>query len=681
MSNRLADETSPYLLQHADNPVDWYPWSEEALEKAKAEDKPIFLSIGYSACHWCHVMAHESFEDVDTAAMMNAHFVNVKVDREERPDLDRIYMSAVQALTGRGGWPMSVFLTPKGQPFYGGTYFPPTPRYGSPAFIDVLKAVNDAWQNRREELLEGGKQLVTAIERQMTVAESSERTDLDPETLEVAFQNIARGFDRTHGGWSDAPKFPQPMMLEFLLRTHHTVGDPQALHMVTHTLDAMARGGMYDQLGGGFHRYSVDNHWTVPHFEKMLYDNAQLARVYLHAWQVTGEPFYRTIAEETLDYVVREMLSPAGGFYATQDADSEGEEGKFFLWTPDDIRTVLGKEADQFIQVYGMTENGNASAGSAHGFEGENILELKGSLAEREALAEARRTLFDTREQRVHPGRDDKVLTSWNGLMLAAFAEAARVLERDDYRQIAENNARFLLTELKTTKGRLYHTWKAGVAKVNGYLEDYAHLAEGLIELYQTTFDPRWYLAAKELADVMIDHFSAPEAGFYDTSDDHETLITRPRELQDNATPSGNGMAALMLQRLAGLAMEPRYAEVAQRSLGAMQPLLGQYPLGFAQWLQALHYALARPREIAIVGGVTSPETRALLAAGDGYRPHQVVAVGTGDDVPLLQDRERIEGRATAYVCDAPSARRALACRPPVTEPEALKALLEDKSS
>jgi len=687
MANRLANETSPYLLQHADNPVDWYPWSEKALEKAKAEDKPIFLSIGYSACHWCHVMAHESFEDADTAAVMNAHFVNVKVDREERPDLDRIYMSAVQALTGHGGWPMSVFLTPEGQPFYGGTYFPPTPRYGNPAFIDVLKAVNDAWQNRRQELLEGGKQLVAAVERQMMVAENAKRTDLDQETLEVAFQNIARGFDRTHGGWGDAPKFPQPMTLELLLRTHHTTGDPQARQMVTHTLDAMARGGMYDQLGGGFHRYSVDNRWLVPHFEKMLYDNAQLARVYLHAWQVTGEPFYRAIAEETLDYVAREMLSPEGGFYSTQDADSEGEEGKFFLWTLDEIQALLGNEADRFMEVHGVTEREN--------FEGKTILELKGTLEERRALTEARRKLFEAREQRIHSGRDEKVLTSWNGLMLAAFAEAARVLGRDDYRQIAENNARFLLTELKTTKGRLYHTWKAcperrpepvegrepkarsrrnGVAKVNGYLEDYTHLTEGLIELYQTTFDPRWYLAAKDLVDAMINHFSAPDGGFYDTSDDHETLITRPRELQDNATPSGNGMAALVLQRLAGLAVEPRYAELAQRSLSAMQPLLGQYPLGFAQWLQALHYTLARPREIAIVGDATSPEVHALLNACAGYHPHQITAVGAVADVPLLQDREQIEGQATAYVCID------LACRPPVTEPEALRALLEDKS-
>jgi hypothetical protein len=665
VSNRLANETSPYLLQHADNPVEWYPWSETALKKAKAEDKPIFLSIGYSACHWCHVMAHESFEDEGTAAMMNAHFVNVKVDREERPDLDRIYMSAVQALTGRGGWPMSVFITPDGEPFYGGTYFPPTPRYGSPAFVDVLKAVNDAWQNRRQELLDNSQQLVSAIEQQMAIAANAQPEPLKSETLDEAYGHIQRGFDRVHGGWGDAPKFPQPMLLEFLLRHYHITGDAQALQMVTQTLDAMARGGMYDQVGGGFHRYSVDNHWTTPHFEKMLYDSAQLARVYLHAWQVTGEPFYRAIAEETLDYVAREMLSPEGGFYATQDADSEGEEGKFFLWTQDEIRAVLGDEADRFLDAYGATEGGN--------FENKNILELKCSVEERGELADARHKLFEAREQRVHPGRDDKVLASWNGLMLAAFAEAARALERDDYLKVAERNAQFLLSEMRSPEGRLYHTWRAGAAKVNGYLEDYTHLIEGLIELYQTTFDSHWYQAARELADTMIEHFSAPN-GFYDTSDDHETLITRPRELQDNATPSGNGMAALVLQRLAGLAVEPRYAEIAQRSLRGMQHLLARYPLGFAQWLVGLRYALAHPREIAVVGDTASTETQALLKVRDGFRPHQIVAAGTEADVPLLQDREQVKGQATAYVCIDHT------CKPPVTEREALKALLENKS-
>ncbi len=668
MPNHLANETSPYLLQHADNPVDWYPWGEEALRKAKAEDKPIFLSIGYSACHWCHVMAHESFEDPDIAAVMNEHFVNIKVDREQRPDLDRIYMSAVQALTGRGGWPMSVFLTPEGQPFYGGTYFPPQSRYGMPAFPEVLLAVADAWRNRRQELLEGSGQLTAAIARQMAAGPQGGEATLRPETVESAFQNMQRAFDRTHGGWGGAPKFPQPMALEFLLRYHHTTGAHRALDMVTQTLDAMARGGMYDQIGGGFHRYSVDERWLVPHFEKMLYDNAQLARVYLHAWQVTGEPFYRTIAEETLDYVAREMVDPAGGFYSTQDADSEGEEGKFFVWTPDEIHQVLGDEADRFMEAYGVTEGGN--------FEGKNILELKGGLEDRESLAPARRALFEAREARVHPGRDDKVLASWNGLMLAAFAEAARALDRDDYRGIAERNADFLLSELRTADGRLVHTWKDGRAAFNGYLEDYAHLIEGLIELYQTTFAPRWIGAARELADTMIEHFSASDGGFFDTSDDHEALIVRPRELQDNAVPSGNAMAAFGLLRLGGLALEPRYLELARASLGSMQDLLAQHPLGFGQWLIGLDYALSRPREVALVGEPGAPDTRALVeVACGGYRPHQVVALGAADGappaVPLLENRERVDGRATAYVCVD------FACRAPVTEPEALKKLIE----
>ena len=667
MANRLANETSPYLLQHTDNPVDWYPWGAEALQKARDEDKPIFLSIGYSACHWCHVMAHESFEDEDVAALMNAHFVNVKVDREERPDLDRIYMGAVQALTGRGGWPMSVFLTPEGEPFYGGTYFPPAPRYGMPSFRDVLMAVVDAWRKRRDQLVEGGQQLVAAIQNHSVLPGDAVGGDLKGETLDAAVMDLWGQFDAAHGGWGGAPKFPQPMALECLLRVHHGTGDTRALHMVTQTLDAMARGGMYDQIGGGFHRYSVDDHWLVPHFEKMLYDNAQLARVYLHAWQVTGEPLYRTIVEETLDYVVREMFSPEGGFYSTQDADSEGEEGKFFVWTPDEIRDVLGDQAARFVAAYGVTGRGN--------FEGKNILELMGSLEERDALVDARRRLFEVRERRVHPGRDDKVLTSWNGLMLAAFAEAARVLEREDYLEVAERNAEFLLCELGTPEGRLHHTWKDGVAKVNGYLEDYTHLIEGLLELYQTTFDARWYEAAHELAEAMIEHFHAPGGGFYDTSDDHETLIVRPRELQDNAVPSGNAMAALVLLRLAGLALDPHYLEIAHSMLGGVQNLLARYPLGFAQWLIALDYALAGSRDVALVGEPGARDTDALVEATfRGYRPHQVVALGTAEGappaVPLLEGRKRVDGRATAYVCVE------FACQAPVTEPEALRAKL-----
>ena len=667
MSNRLAKETSPYLLQHADNPVDWFPWGEEAREKAQRENKPIFLSIGYSACHWCHVMAHESFEDERVAAILSERFVSIKVDREERPDLDRIYMGAVQTLTGSGGWPMSVFLTPLGQPFHGGTYFPPTPRYGMPAFLDVLSAVADAWRERSADMIDVGRRVAISIERQMAVQKLDQREELQPATLERAYREIRRRYDRERGGWGSGPKFPQPMVLEFLLRYHLSTGDRPALEMVTETLEAMARGGMYDQLGGGFHRYSVDGQWLTPHFEKMLYDNAQLAPVYLHAWQMTGEPFYRAIAQETLDYAVREMTDPAGRFVSTQDADSEGEEGRFFVWTSAEIRGVLGEQADRFMKAYGVTEQGN--------FEGKSILELKGTLKERAALADARRQLFEAREGRVHPGRDDKVLTSWNGLMLAAFAEAARVLGRKDYLEIAERNGEFPLSELRTADNRLHHTWQGGEPRLNGYLEDYAYLIHGLVELYQTTFDLRWYRAAHELAEAMIEHFSAPDGGFFDTSDDHETLIVRPRELQDNAVPSGNAMAVVALSRLAGLAADPRYLDLARGTLGSMQEVLARSPLGFGQWLIAQDYILSHPREIAIVGDSRALDTRALLAVcRDGHRPHQVVAVGEpgveSSPIPLLQHRDQVDGCATAYVCVD------LVCRRPVTDAEALNRLL-----
>ncbi len=662
MPNRLARETSPYLLQHADNPVDWYPWGEEALEKARREDKPIFLSIGYAACHWCHVMAHESFEDPETAALLNEHFVPVKVDREERPDLDAIYIQAVQMMTGSAGWPLSVFLTPDGHPFFGGTYFPPVPRYGMPAFRDVLRAVADAWENRRDEIQQGSLQIARAIQRQMAVYRTDE--PLRPETLEEAIRSLEAGFDPLHGGWGGAPRFPQPMVLEFLLR-RHAAGDPRALPMVVRTLDSMARGGIYDQLGGGFHRYSVDDRWLVPHFEKMLYDNAQLARVYLHAGQVTGKPLFRAVAEETLDYIAREMTHPLGGFYATQDADSEGEEGKFYLWTPEEIRTVLGADADPFIPLYGVTAGGN--------FEGRNILTFSGSWDERLSLASARRRLREARQRRVHPARDEKVIVSWNGLALAAFAEAARALGREDYRRIAERNADFLLTHLRRPDGRLGHVWKDGQVRVEGFLDDYAHLIDGLLELYRTTFDPRWYSAARELAETMIAHFAAP-VGFYDTADDHEPLVVRPRNLQDNAVPSGNGMAAWVLLRLAGLAQAPEYEARAWQGLAEVQPLLARYPLAFGQWLIALDYALSDPWEVAIVGDLEAEATRALLEAAGAYRPHQVLAAGPpGTPVPLLADRPMVGGRATAYVC-----RRGV-CREPTADPDALRRLLEGR--
>ncbi|NLE43565.1 MAG: thioredoxin domain-containing protein [Chloroflexi bacterium] len=676
MANRLRSESSPYLLQHADNPVDWFPWTDEALRLARETDRPIFLSIGYSACHWCHVMAHESFEDERIASILNQHFVSIKVDREERPDLDQIYMAAVQAMAGSGGWPMSVFLTPEGVPFYGGTYFPPVPRYGMPSFTQVLGAVIEAWQSRREDLVASGNSLVVAIRRQglgngETVSHDG---SLDEATMEAAFHALDRSFDEGHGGWGDAPKFPQPMALEFLLRHYIAAGNPRALTMVTRSLEAMARGGIYDQLGGGFHRYSVDARWLVPHFEKMLYDNAQLARVYVHAWQVTGRDLFRDVAEETLDYVVREMTDAAGGFYSTQDADSEGQEGKFFVWTLDEILDALGAQADRFIAAYNVTRRGN--------FEGSNrnVLEYVGSGESRPALAAARQRLFGAREHRVRPGRDEKVLTSWNGLMLAAFAEAARVFERADYRRVAQRNADFLLQEVVLEDGRLHRSWKSGAPRLNGYLEDYTHLSEGLLELYQTDFDPRWFRAAQELVQRMLGYYRSSELGFYDTSDDHERLILRPRDLQDNAMPSGNAMACIVLLKLAGLSGDLHYVDVAHPMLVAMQDLAGQHPLAFGQWLQAMAYALSPPVEIAIVGEREAADTQALLSeVRDGYRPFQVVAMGEPQDnapvVNLLAGRGQIAGQATAYLC------RNLACQAPITEPDDLRRQLSDSRS
>ena len=667
MLNRLASESSPYLLQHADNPVDWYPWGEEALQKAEAENKPIFLSIGYSACHWCHVMAHESFEDAEIAAVMNEHFVNVKVDREERPDLDSIYMDAVVSITGRGGWPMSVFLTPDGLPFYAGTYFPPTDRYGTPAFRQVLLSVSRAYRERRQEIGEWNEGFKAHLDQ--SLEPSGSPASLVPETLDEAYGRVASDFDATHGGFGEAPKFPQPMILEFLLRHHHRTDQQQALDMADLTLTRMATGGIYDQLGGGFHRYSTDARWLVPHFEKMLYDNALLARVYLHAWQVTGRPIYRHIVEETLDYVSREMTDPDGGFYSSQDADSEAVEGKFFVWTPDEIHEILGAEAEAFMSAYGVTRQGN--------FEGENILEFVGHPDQRPALAGARRKLFEAREGRVHPGRDDKVLTSWNGLMLAAFAEAARVLDRADYRQVAERNPNFLLRELRKENGRLLHSWKDGRARFNAYLEDYAFYAYGLLALYESTFDVRWFIEARSLADMILSHFSDDRGGFFDTSDDHERLITRPRQVQDNAMPSGNAVAVDVLLRLAALTGSDTYRHPAEAALEEMISVMRRHPLASGHWLSVLTFHLSPPSAIALAGEPAADDTQALLDVALGsYRPHQVVALSVpGGDaashIPLLVNRVQQDGRATAHVC------REFVCQLPVTDPRSLTAQLE----
>jgi uncharacterized protein YyaL (SSP411 family) len=680
MPNRLANESSPYLLQHANNPVDWYPWGEEALAEARAADKPIFLSIGYSACHWCHVMEHESFENEHIAAVMNEHFINIKVDREERPDIDSIYMDAVVAMTGQGGWPMSVFLTPNGVPFYGGTYYPPTPRHGLPSFEQVLASISHAYHNQKEQVAQNGEALVARIRSNFSL--KNDDPSLNPAVSDVAAQELARNFDRMNGGTSGAPKFPQPMTYDFLLRAHYRNQKPDVLQMVELTLLKMAHGGIYDQLGGGFHRYSVDTVWLVPHFEKMLYDNALLARLFLHVYQATGKPFYRKIVEETLDYVTREMTDPAGGFYSTQDADSEGEEGKFFLWTPDEIANILGQaDANIFCAAFDVKPGGN--------FEGKSILniprpfdavagQLGVSMAELdEVLRRSKTKLFEVREERIKPGRDEKILTAWNGMMLAAFAEAARVLNRADYLAVATKNAEFILSTM-LKNGRLFRTWKAepGIPKLMGYLEDYAFYADGLLALYQTTFNPRWFQQARRLMDVVLDHFQdTQDGGFFDTADDHEQLVTRPKNMQDNAVPCGNSAAVRVLLMLAAYTGNARYEQPALETLTALQQPLSQYPGAFTHWLGNLEFALSNPKEVAIVGHLTDEDTRRLLeAAQQAYLPNQVVAAASeGENAghpELLHDRSVQNGQATAYVCQN------FICRQPVNEAQALKELL-----
>jgi uncharacterized protein len=684
-TNRLVHESSPYLLQHAHNPVDWYPWGPEALEQARRADKPILVSIGYAACHWCHVMEHESFEDPDTAALMNEHFINIKVDREERPDIDTIYMTAVQAMTGQGGWPLNMFLLPDGTPFYGGTYFPPedkAARYGVPSFKRVLQSIIDAYTNRRSEINSSGQQLLDHLHK--ISSRQFEGGELNAEVLDVAFRDLVSNFDSQAGGFGRAPKFPQPMTLEFLLRYHIRTGNADARNMLEHTLRQMAQGGIYDQLGGGFHRYSVDAVWLVPHFEKMLYDNALLARMYVETNQATQDGFYRVIAEQTLDYIVREMRHPDGGFYSTQDADSlnalgHKEEGAFFTWTPDEIREVLGADTALFCQIFDVTARGN--------FEGQNILHLPrplttiarvtGASAERleEVIVQGRDKLFAARERRPKPDRDEKILTAWNGMALRAFAVAAAAFERDDYLKVAQDNADFLLRALRREDGRVLRSWKDGKATLPGYLEDYALLIDGLLALYGVDGNPRRLRECLTLADAMLNLFwDATLGGFYDTGTDHEALVTRPRDVSDNATPSGSSTATEVLLRLAALTGNDTYRQRAEQILTGHTEMLRRVPLGFGRMLCAADFALARVREVALVGDPNAADMQALLGEiHHGYRPHLVSAqLHPGDTeaaqlTPLLRDRTQIEGKATAYVCEG------FTCNLPVTDVEALR--------
>ncbi|MBM4408805.1 MAG: thioredoxin domain-containing protein [Chloroflexi bacterium] len=685
-TNRLAGETSPYLLQHAHNPVDWYPWGPEALERARREDKPIFLSIGYAACHWCHVMERESFEDEATAAELNAGFVPVKVDREERPDIDQVYMGAVQAMTGSGGWPLSVFLTPGGRPFYGGTYFPNESRHGLPSFRDVLAGVERAWRERRDEVERAGAQLVEGMAggRRLPVAASLPSSTV----LDEAVHNLESQFDAANGGWGSAPKFPQPIAIEFLLRRYVATGDTRALAMARRSLDRMADGGIHDHLGGGFARYATDATWLVPHFEKMLYDNAQLASAYLHAAAVADEPRYRHVATATLDYVLREMTTPDGLWAASQDADTEGQEGLTYVWTPAEIKAVLAPDDAQLVcDAFGVTDRGN--------FEGRTILSrvrddeelarIHGLEIEvvPERLAQARVLLLAARARRPQPARDDKAIAAWNGLLLSALADAAVALATAGdaqraarYIAAAKLAADRLLVLLRGPDGRFSRSWKDGRASGQGVLEDQAHVAEGLLALYAATWDERWYAAALETADAMLRHFRDPAGGFFDTADDHEPLPARPKELQDNALPSGNAMAVTVLLKLAALTGDGRYRDAAERGLGLVSAFAARYPTGFGQWLSALDFALAEVLEVAIVGDQADPATGALLAqVRAGYRPHEVVALapgGTPSAIPLLHDRPLLDGLPTAYVC------RGFACRRPTTDPAELSRQLSE---
>ena len=647
-TNRLINETSPYLLQHAHNPVDWYPWGPEALERAEKEDKPILLSIGYAACHWCHVMEHESFEDPEIAALMNQNFVCVKVDREERPDIDSIYMDAVQAMTGQGGWPMTMFLTPAGEPFYGGTYFPPVDGHGLPSFRRLLESVAHTWHERRAEVQAQGRKLAEHIA--VLSAPKPSREPLDSMLLTSAFAEPSRSFDSTRGGFGGAPKFPQAPLLTFLLR-----GTDDAKQMVFTTLDHMARGGIYDQVGGGFHRYSVDGEWLVPHFEKMLYDNAQLARLYVNAWQASGDHFYGRIASETLEYLLRDMRHESGAFYSSEDADSEGIEGKFYVWDYEEFMSIAPDAAG----YYGATKEGN--------FEGTNIL----TAGEGNPPVEARAALLNERSKRVRPGLDDKILTSWNALAVAAFAEAGAALERADFREAAEIAAEFLLDKMRPD-GRLLHSFKDGRARILGMLEDYAYLVEALITLWEATLEPRWINEAIELARQMLDLFGdSSEGGLYSTGSDHERLIVRQKEISESATPSPMGIASLVLQRLSVITGDHQLATKGVEILRLAHPYLQKAPQAVPSFLSALDFYLSTPKEIVVVAREAPDMSPLFRTLWMRWIPNRVIAgAPPGIDSPMLEGKQTVDGMATAFVCEH------YVCKAPTTDPEELAAQL-----
>jgi hypothetical protein len=684
-TNRLIHETSPYLLQHAHNPVDWYAWGPEALEAARVANKPILLSIGYSACHWCHVMEHESFENDTIAALMNDLFINIKVDREERPDLDHIYQNVVQMLTGQGGWPLTMFLTPDQQPFYGGTYFPPDDRYGRPGFPRVLRSIAEAYHQRQADVAKSVQQISEALQKLSTFEESN--GELTPQLIENAARAMATNIDMVHGGFGTQPKFPNPTNVEFLLRYWHASGNANFLNLVKLTLEKMGNGGIYDQLGGGFHRYSVDSHWLVPHFEKMLYDNAQLLPLYLELYQITGEPFYARIGRETLAYIKREMLHPGGGFYATQDADSEGEEGKFFVWTKHDVDAALGEGTRLFCRYYDVTEAGNWEHGN-------NILHLTVSLEQLAKLFNqdvatvtarieaAKATLFALREQRIKPFRDEKILTAWNGLMISGMIKAYTVLHDPEALQAARDTIAFVQQHM-LHDGRLLRAYKDGQAKLNGYLDDYAFFAAALLDTFEGTFESAYFALAETLTATMLDEFWDGEQGaFFFTGNSHETLISRTKSAFDQAIPSGTSVAAHTLLRLYYYTGRQEYLERAERVLRLFRRHMEQQPFGVGSLLTTLDFYVRKPQEIVLVGHREAPDTRALLQVIDQhYIPNKTLIHVDPQHVeerlqalPLLRDlltgKSQVDGKATVYVCHN------FTCSLPITEPAALAALL-----
>ena len=676
-TNRLIHESSPYLRQHAHNPVDWHPWGPAALATAQQEKKPILLSVGYSACHWCHVMERESFEDAETAALMNEHFVNIKVDREERPDVDHIYMNAVQLLTGHGGWPMTVFLTPDGEPFYGGTYFPPEDRHGLPSFRRVLQSIATAYRDKPQDVQRSVTKIMTALNRLGAQQVSAETPDAN--LLAEAATSLSGNYDSQYGGFGRAPKFPNTSVLDVLLRAGHSTGQRRYTDMVLHTLRRMAHGGIYDQVGGGFHRYSVDQQWLVPHFEKMLYDNAQLAPLYLAAYQLSGDDFFATIARDTLAYVTREMRDEAGGFYSTQDADSEGEEGKFFVWDQTEVNHLLGDELGRIAcRYWDVTDVGN--------FEHRNILHVTLEIEQlstmfkcdadtlRQQLAEARATLFAARARRIKPAQDTKILTAWNGLMISAFAKAADVFDDDAYRQIATGAVAFVNDRLRRGD-RLLATYKDGAARLNGYLDDYAFFVAALLDTFEAVQDRQHLTAATRLTESMLEHFwDASDAGFFFTSDDHEALIVRTKPAFDGSIPSGNSVAVSNLLRLYHYTGNTRYLESAEAVLRSYTAAIRQQPFGFANLIAALDYWARSPREIVIVGERDRLRVPLFAQLRQTYLPNRTLTILDPHDPtprpPLLEGKGPVDGQPTVYVCHR------MTCSPPATTWSELEPLL-----